>query len=143
MVEGGAGILSASDDIGRMLYQSAAGIENLGESLKKLQDEAEALWAPRKSSSRAYYQALDAYDSANADFKSATLRTKDWKTQHDTLLATEQNIAIARKRDGEIRQQLTRLERIRRVRPMLLGLDAALAQHTELMAGGPLSLIHI
>ena len=33
LVEGGAGILSASDDIGRMLFQSAAGIENLADAL--------------------------------------------------------------------------------------------------------------
>jgi len=141
LVEGGAGILSASDDIGRMLFQSAAGIQNLGEVLKKLQEEAEALWAPRKSSSRAYYEVLDVYDSANADFKNATLRTKDWKAQHDALLSTEDGLVSARKRDGEIRQQLSRLERIRRVRPMLVGLDAARAQHDVLMAGGSISML--
>ena len=141
LVEGGAGILSASDDIGRMLFQSAAGIENLGEALKKLQHEAEALWAPRKSSSRAYYQALDVYDSANADFKNSLLRTKDWKIQHETLLSTEQELASARKRDGELRQQMSRLERIRRVRPMLLALDAARAQREELLAAGEIPLL--
>jgi len=141
LVEGGAGILSASDDVGRMLFQSAAGIEHLGEALQKLQDEADALWSPRKSSTRAYYQALDVYDSANADFKSSTLRTKDWKTQHEALLLTEQTLASARKRDAEIRQQLSRLERIRRVRPMLLGLDAAQAQHDELLASGVIPVL--
>lgn len=49
LVEGGAGILSASDDIGRMLFQSASGVEHLGDALQKLQAEADALWAPRKS----------------------------------------------------------------------------------------------
>ena len=141
LVEGGAGILSASDDIGRMLFQSAAGIEHLGEALKKLQDEAEALWAPRKSNSRAYYQALDAYDAAHSEFKGATLRTKDWKAQHDALLSTEVSLAAARARDIEIRQQLSRLERIRRVRPMLLALDAARFQRDELLASGDISLL--
>jgi len=141
LVEGGAGILSASDDIGRMLFQSAAGIEHLGDALKKLQDEAETLWAPRKSGSRIYYQALDAYDIANAEFKQATLRTKDWKAQHDSLTSTETSLAAARKRDIDIRQQLSRLERIRRVRPMLLSLDAAQAQHDELLTAGKIPLL--
>ena len=79
LVEGGAGILSASDDIGRMLFQSASGVEHLGAALSKLQSQADGLWAPRKSGSRAYYQALEAYDAAHAEFKRATLRTKDWK----------------------------------------------------------------
>ena len=77
LVEGGAGILSASDDIGRMLFQSAAGIEHLGDALQKLQAEADTLWSSRKSGSRIYYQALEAYDTAHADFKKATVRTKD------------------------------------------------------------------
>lgn len=141
LVEGGAGILSASDDIGRMLFQSAAGIEHLGDALQKLQDEADALWAPRKSSSRTYYQALDAYDTANADFKQAALRTKDWKAQHDALASTEAAIAETRKRDVDIRQQLSRLERIRRVRPMLLALDAARTQRDELLSAGDIPLL--
>lgn len=141
LVEGGVGILSASDDIGRMLFQSAAGIEHLGDALQKLQDEADALWAPRKSSSRTYYQALDAYETANAEFKQATLRTKDWKAQHDALVSTEAALADARRRDVDIRQQLSRLERIRRVRPMLLALDAARAQRDELLAAGDIPLL--
>jgi uncharacterized protein YhaN len=98
LVEGGAGILSASDDIGRMLFQSAAGVEHLGDALQKLQNEADALWAPRKSSSRIYYQAQDAFETANAEFKQSTLRTKDWKAQHDALVATEEALAAARSR---------------------------------------------
>ena len=141
LVEGGAGILSASDDIGRMLFQSAAGIEHLGEALQKLQAEADTLWASRKSGSRIYYQALDAFDTAHADFKKATVRTKDWKAQHDALAATEAALAEARKRDVDIRRQLSRLERIRRVRPMLLALDAAQAQRNELLTAGDIPLL--
>lgn len=141
LVEGSAGILSASDDIGRLLFQSAAGIEHLGDALQKLQDEADALWAPRRSGSRVYYQALDAYEAAHVQFKQAMLRTKDWKAQHDALLSTEAALADARKRDVDIRQQLSRLERIRRVRPMLLALDAARAQRAELLAVGDIPLL--
>lgn len=141
LVEGGAGILSASDDIGRMLFQSAAGVEHLGDALQKLQNEADALWAPRKSSSRIYYQAQDAFETANAEFKQSTLRTKDWKAQHDALVATEEALAAARKRDVEIRLQLSRLERIRRVRPTLLDLDAAITQRDELLAAGEIPLL--
>ena len=141
LVEGGAGILSASDDIGRMLFQSAAGIEHLGDALQKLQAEADTLWSSRKSGSRIYYQALEAYDTAHADFKKATLRTKDWKAQHDALAATETALAEARTRDIDIRRQLSRLERIRRVRPMLLALDAAQAQRDELLTAGDIPLL--
>ena len=141
LVEGGAGILQASDDIGRLLFQSAAGIEHLGDALQKLRDEADALWAPRKSGTRTYYQALDAYDAASAEFKQATLRTKDWKAQHDALVTTEAALAAARRRDIDVRRQLSRLERIRRVRPMLLTLDASRAKRDQLLSAGSIALL--
>lgn len=134
LVEGGAGILSASDDVGRLLFQSAAGVEHLGDVLQKLQDEADALWGPRKASSRLYYQAQERYDAAHAQFKQATLRTKDWTQRHEALTDIEKALAGARAGEVEIRQQLSRLERIRRVRPMLLALDVARCRRDELMS---------
>lgn len=141
LVEGGAGILSASDDVGRLLFQSAAGVEHLGDVLQKLQDEADGLWAPRKASARVYYQAQEAYEAAHAQFKQSTLRTKDWTQKHEALTDLEKALATAREREVGIRQQLSRLERIRRVRPMLLALDAAHHRRDELMAGGVIPLL--
>lgn len=141
LVEGSAGILSASNDIGRMLFQSASGIEHLGNALQKMQAQADALWAPRRAGTRAYYQALDAYDAAHADFKRSMLRTKDWKTRHDALIATETKLADARALDVELRAQISRLERIRRIRPLLNVLDAAQARRTELLSTGDIPLL--
>src|SRR5690606_7714121 len=67
--------------------------------------------------------------------------TKDWKAQHDGLVATEQALAAARQLDAALRQQLGRLERIRRVRPMLLVLDAAQLQYHEMLAEGETPLL--
>lgn len=132
LVEGGAGILSASDDVGRLLFQSAAGIEGLADVLQKLEAEADSLWGTRKAGHRVYHQAHEAYEAAGTQFKQAVLKTKDWKAQHDALLATEQALADARQRDRDTRQQLNQLERIRRVRPMLQALDAAQTQREAL-----------
>lgn len=132
LVEGGAGILSASDDVGRLLFQSAAGIEGLADVLQKLEAEADSLWGTRKAGHRVYHQAHEAYEAAGTQFKQAVLKTKDWKTQHDALLATEQALADTRQRDRDTRQQLNQLERIRRVRPMLQALDAAQTQREAL-----------
>ncbi len=132
LVEGGAGILSASDDVGRLLFQSAAGIDGLAGVLQKLEAEADSLFASRKSGARVYYQAQEAYEAAGAQLKQAVLKAKDWKAQHDALQSTEQAIADARQQEKAARQQLSQLERIRRVRPMLQALDAAHAQKESL-----------
>ncbi|MDO5102559.1 MAG: AAA family ATPase [Lautropia sp.] len=134
LVEGSEGILQASDDIGRMLFQSAAGIGHLGEAQKQLEDEADQLWAPRKSDKRLFYQAQESFEAARRELNQAQLRTKDWKAQHDALVSTNQALDEARRRHAELQQQKSRLERIRRVQPLLLALDAALSEEAQLKA---------
>lgn len=141
LVEGGAGILSASDDLGRLLFQSAAGIEHLGEVLSGLQAEAETLWAPRKAASRAYYAAQEQFDQASDALKKASLRTRDWKAQHDACQAAAQALQAARERHAQQREQLIRLERIRRVQPMLLALGQASTRLQALLADGDVPLL--
>ncbi|MFM8767340.1 MAG: AAA family ATPase [Rubrivivax sp.] len=141
LLEGSEGMLSAQDDLGRLLFQSAAGIEHLGDALKQLESEADSLWAPRTSGSRAYYKALEDYEAAHARFKQATLRSKDWSTQHDDLKKIEQKLDDARKRDADLRVQISRLERIRRVAPLLQGLDAAQQHRAALLSQGDVPLL--
>ena len=141
LVEGGAGILSASDDLGRMLFQSASGMEHLGQVLQRLQEEADALWSPRKSGSREYYVALEAFDKARDELKNGTLRTRDWKAQHEALIECERALNLARQRHAGTRAQISRLERIRRVQPLLLALDASQSRLDDLLAQGPAPLL--
>lgn len=136
LVEGSEGMLRASDDIGRMLFQSAAGIEHLGEALKQLQQEADALWAPRKSASRLYYRAADSFDQARKDLAHAQLRTKDWRSRRDALADTGRELEAAQQRSNTIQQGIHRLERIRRVQPLLLTLDDARQKLEALAANG-------
>lgn len=131
LVAGGVGVLSASNDIGKLLFQSASGIEQIGDALTGLQKEADALWGPRKASDRAYYQALSLYQQANSASKEATLRTKDWKDQSASLAAGLEELAAAQAHITQVQQKLSRLERIRRVRPLINKLNQCIAkQHT-------------
>ncbi len=141
LVKGGAGILSASDDLGRMLFQSASGMEHIGQVLQRLQEEADALWAPRKAGAREYYVALEAFNQAQGELKKGTLRTRDWKDQHEALIECERALSLARQRHAETRAQISRLERIRRVQPLLLSLDASQSQLDDLFAKGPAPLL--
>lgn len=141
LVEGGVGVLSASNDIGKLLFQSASGIEQIGDALTGLQKEADGLWAPRKASDRAYYKALSLYQQANSASKEATLRAKDWKDQSDSLAASLEELAAAQARIMQVQQKLSRLERIRRVRPMLNRLNKCIANQDTLFAAGGVALL--
>ncbi len=136
LVEGSESILQASDDIGRMLFQAAAGIEHLGDALKALQQEADSLWAPRKSGNRIFYQQQDAYEEARRTLGQAQLRTRDWKESHDALMDVQHQLEEARSKHAEIQQHIHRLERIRRVQPLLRDAEAARQRQEALQASG-------
>ena len=136
LVEGSESILQASDDIGRMLFQAAAGIEHLGDALKALQQEADSLWAPRKSGNRIFYQQQDAYEEARRTLGQAQLRTRDWKESHDALTDIQHQLKKARSKHAEIQQHIHRLERIRRVQPLLRDAEAVRQRQEALQASG-------
>ena len=136
LVEGSESILQASDDIGRMLFQAAAGIEHLGDALKTLQQEADTLWAPRKSGNRVFYQQQDAYEEARRTLGQAQLRTRDWKESHDALMDVQHQLEEARNKHAGIQQHIHRLERIRRVQPLLRDAEAARQRQEALQASG-------
>lgn len=125
LLAGGAGILSAADDVGRMLFQSASGLEQLGKVLQGLEDEADGLWAPRKSEKRLYYQAHSDMDAAQQALKQATTRAHGWKTLRDALADIEQQLLAVRTERDQAQRQRQQLERVRRVAPYLQRLDAA------------------
>lgn len=130
LVKGGDSILSASDDLGQILFQSAAGIGNLGAVRESLEAEADKLWSKRKSADRAYYVALDDLERAKAALKTATVRTRDWSEAQAKVTALETELAQARKDHLAVRARRNLLERVRRVKPQM----NALAEITAAMA---------
>ncbi|KIF80053.1 ATP-binding protein [Noviherbaspirillum autotrophicum] len=119
LVAGGNSILNAENDIGQVLFQSAAGVASLGKIRDALLAEAEKLWAPRKAADRAYYIAADLLDKANAALKESTVRTKVWTEAHARLEAAADALGQVGDQLRELDIARTRLERIRRTAPFL------------------------
>jgi uncharacterized protein YhaN len=123
LVKGGAAILSASSDLGQILFQSAAGIASLGGIREALETEANKLWGPRKSGDRAYYQALEAFEAATKTLKDATVRAKDWSDAQSKLAELDSELVGARQRHTALKQRHRQLNRVLAVKPFLLELD--------------------
>ena len=119
LVRGGDSILSASDDLGQVLFQSAAGIGNLGAVREALEAEADKLWSKRKSGERAYYVALDDLERAKTALKNATVRTRDWSEAQHRLAALDTELAQARQDHLAVKARRNLLERVRRVKPQM------------------------
>ena len=124
LVEGGYSLLKASDDLGQILFQSAAGIGSLGVIREALDAEADKLWAKRKSADRAYYIGAQELENAVAALKEATVRTKDWAQAHAMVTELEEAEAKAKVGHAAIKMRMSQLQRVRRVAHPLQALDA-------------------
>lgn len=122
LVQGGQSILDASKDVGQVLFQSAAGIAGLGRIKDALADEAEKLWAPRKSNDRAYYIAAARLEQASAELKEATVRTRAWAEAQATHADIDNRIEQARARRAELERARASRERVRRLAPTVQAL---------------------
>ncbi len=128
LLEGGQSILDASDDMGQLLFQSAAGLAGLGAVRDALADEASKLYAPRRSGDRAFYQALDRLDAAKQELRGLTVNTRQWTAaiaHVETLKAAQHDAAAQYRALSATRQQL---QRIRRVAPRVAQLRDVQAQ---------------
>ncbi len=138
LVKGGDSILQASNDLGQILFQSAAGIAGLGELRQQLDAEAGKLWAPRRAADRAYYQAADALDAATAAVKAATVRSRDWADAQTRLAELDTAQRQSRDQLTALRTRRAQLERVRRVLPPLAALQDIGTQLQALAAVVPL-----
>jgi len=132
LVKGGQEILSASNDVGQILFQAASGIGSLGTIRDQLEQEADGLWAPRKSDKRAYYIAASELEQAEAALKQTTVRTKDWQDANSAVESITEKLKAAQKSYGKLDQERVQLERVRRIAPMLTTLGMIERQLAEL-----------
>ena len=124
LVRGGQNILDASKDVGQVLFQSAAGIAGLGRIKDALIDEADRLWAPRKSNDRAYYIAVADLERASAELQGATVRTRAWSQAHSACVDIDTRIDQARARRADLEHARASRERVRRLAPAAQALHA-------------------
>lgn len=136
--KGGQEILDAQDEVGQMLFSAGAGISDLRGRMLTLEQEADELWAPRRSEKRRYYPADDRRKKAEARRRDLTISAERYQRLERQFLACQEDFDRI---DQEIRtkdSERRKLSRIRRVIPDIRRLDE-LDQGIETL-GKPASL---
>ena len=113
--EGGREIIEAQDDIGKMLFSAGAGLSGLRETLNALEQEADALWAPRRAARRKYYQADDRLKEARKTLREHTVTVADWRKLEQAVEAVQETYAALEQEIEEKSAEQRKLGRIRRV----------------------------
>ncbi|MBK7251446.1 MAG: AAA family ATPase [Gammaproteobacteria bacterium] len=132
LIRGGDEILTARDDLARLLFETSSGITGFGELRDALEQEAATLWAKRRAGDRAFYRAADALQEAERELKAATMRARDWAEIEGRMQSSQEALSAARRSSEALEVRRARLERIRRVAPELQKLRGAQAARAPL-----------
>lgn len=132
LVRGGQNILDARDDVGRMLFESASGIDGLAELRRQLEEEAASLWTPRKKKDVVYHRAGEALKEAQSRLADAAVRVPAWTQLRKTLETAEEELRRVVEEFGGLEKERSRLERLCRVAPLLASRTQKLDERAEL-----------
>ena len=115
LAEGGRAIIEAKDDVGQMLFAASTGLADIRERMKQLEEEADRLWASRKSERRLYYQAQGRWEEAQSRQREHSLTANAWRAARKALHDAEKTLQERRKEHEETSKELKKLVRIRHV----------------------------
>lgn len=113
--QGGREILKAQDEVGQMLFSAGAGIAGLSERLRALDEEADALWAPRRAARRKYYQADERLLAATRALRDHTVTARRWQELKRSFETVQEACKIFEQDIEGKSVELRKLSRIRRV----------------------------
>ncbi|MFT4132143.1 AAA family ATPase [Labrys sp. (in: a-proteobacteria)] len=123
--EGARQMLAAEGEVGESLFAAASGLKTLVSVRAGLEGEADGLFGARKSSKRAFYEAQERYDQARRALRERSLRADDVRALEAEIEAGE---ARARALAEQLRQagiRRARIDRVRRVAPLLARIGKA------------------
>ncbi|MCC7039073.1 MAG: AAA family ATPase [Burkholderiales bacterium] len=118
LVRGSDELLRGEGDVGRSLFQAAAGLANLRAVMAGFDDEAAAVFKARGSTGR-LNRALAQFDDERRTLKEATTPTSAWKAAERNARQASDRLARLRSTLQERRAEERRLQRIRGNLPLV------------------------
>lgn len=131
LVKGGKGILDQTGEIGTALFSAATGTASIKETLDQLESDADKLFKSRPSSTKIGGLASE-YSARAKEAKEKSLPSAEW------IKLLEERDEVMRRRDQQdqakrcLEQEKTRLERVKRTRPLLAQMDRLTQDLVEL-----------
>ena len=133
LVTGSDELLRGEGDVGRSLFQAAAGLASLRNVMAGLEDEAAGAFKPRGSTGR-LNRALNEFDEQKRILKDATIRSSAWETVEREHRKAEAKHAQLRDVLKNKRTEHQRLGRVRANLPLVAQRAAQQEEMTSLTA---------
>jgi uncharacterized protein YhaN len=128
---GGKEMVDVEGEVGASLFAAGSGLRGLTELQARLDGEAEAIFTPRKAGHRSFYQALDRWQDARKVERDLGVSAAAWQGLNETISAATGDLDALRSERGRLAAGRARLERLKRVGPVLAEIDALEARLAE------------
>jgi len=125
---GGRAMLEAGGDLARTLFQAGSGLSGLGDIVARLSREGDEIGGPhRRQAGKPLWKAIDAHIDAAARMRNEATKADAWDAVQTAVSDARERLAAITGALTATQQARSRLERIRRVRPLLVRLDETVA----------------
>ncbi|MBI0537870.1 hypothetical protein D9599_20115 [Roseomonas sp. KE2513] len=123
--QGGRDLLISGGALADALLAAAGGVREASALRRSLEEERDRLAPTRKTAQRPFYLALDRWSESRRQLNGSLVRPQQWEERERALREAVARRDEANRQAAEAASQLRRLERVRRVRPMLARHDTA------------------
>lgn len=120
---GGERLLQADGDIGRLIVEAGGGLRTLIARLDAIDEEAGRLFDGRRSSARAFYQQLTAFEDADRLVRAGQFTRETYEQARKLAEAASSRLEGLRDERRTLAARMVRTERTIRVAPRLLELE--------------------
>jgi chromosome segregation protein len=122
---GGKRMMESGGDLATSLFEAGSGLTRVGDALRRIEDEISRLGAldQRKSAGKPIWQQIERFTKAQQAMRSDALKTDEWRQAEAGLQAARERRRSLDEAMAQLRQRRSRLERIRRVSPILLAIQ--------------------
>ena len=137
---GGREMVDVEGEVGASLFAAGSGLRGLTDLQTTLDAEADAIFATRQAKHRTFYQALERHETARRAIRERGLRAGDWRALNDEIAAAAAQLEALRAEQKAGAVARARLERFKRVRPIIAEIDALeqrIAAETDLVDADP------
>ena len=116
----GEDIVRAGGDIGEALFSASSGLEALRSAQQSLNKRATGIWAPRRAKHRTFYQAQDRLNEATTMLREHVVTAEKWLSIRRKYHRTRKEYFDLNDAIANIKLQLIRFNRIRRVHKWII-----------------------
>jgi len=133
LVQGGREIAAGEGEVGKILFQAAAGVVGLQATLDRLEQHAGELYTPR-ASSKSIHLCLRQIKEAHAELRQKQVSVAAFEKNGEARVDVARLLATCKAGLDEAGRESERLKRIQKALPTISGRKQALAEWQELAA---------